>query len=199
MDLDNEKIISISQRLDALEKQFHEIEIQILYNEMILQQNAKKIEELMSDNSVMILRELKNKITLLYQSLVHAKILQLIPDATQIFGDEQNLTFAQVLNCSDVDIKDKELLKGDPSYLELEKIAKCYEDIVGSCFSAYLPYSIKLKMINERIRKLKHYNALNVENRESFRRMKNLLKDLKKLDDFHKLTYIFKHSNSNRY
>ena len=141
---------TVSSRLNLLEKRMNQLEIEskalkldtsnlkkdakrheIMHQKQAesLRTQAGEIKELKSENLMSISKELRNNIVQLYYALMHAKILQIIPEAETIFSDNYLISFDQVLEHPFVDAGAKARLKKDPTYLELKRLSTTFRVI----------------------------------------------------------------------
>ena len=90
---------------------------------------ANEIKDLKSDSLILISKELRDNIVQLYHALMHAKILQIIPDAESIISNSYLINFDQVLEHPFVDAGAKARLEKDPTYLELKRLSTTFRAI----------------------------------------------------------------------
>ena len=141
---------TVSSRLNLLEKRMKQLEIEnkalkldysklkkdVKRHEMVqqnladsLRTQANEIKDLKSDSLILISKELRDNIVQLYHALMHAKILQIIPDAESIISNSYLINFDQVLEHPFVDAGAKARLEKDPTYLELKRLSTAFRAI----------------------------------------------------------------------
>ena len=204
---------TVSNRLNLLEKRMNQLEIEnralksdnsnlqkdvkrheILHQKQAdsLRTQADEIKDLKTDNLILISKELRNQIVQLYHALMHAKILQIIPDAESIFSDSYLISFDQVLEHPFVDAGAKARLEKDPTYLELKRLSTTFRVIRKIRNDEVHPSVQDLTRTAAMITKIsKEKTLLSDIEKRSFLDSEKLFNNFQKIGDFRILVEIF--------
>ena len=197
---------TISSRLNLLEKRMNQLETENkalkLDNKRheIMHQNqadslrfqAIEIKDLKTDNLILISKELRNNLVQLYHALMHAKIVQIIPDAESIFSNIYLISFDQVLEHPFVDAGAKARLKKDPTYLELKRLSTAFRAIRKIRNDEVHPSVQDLSRIAAMITKIgKGKTLLSDIEKKLFLENEKLFNNFQKIGDFRILVEIF--------